>query len=54
MQPEQDFIFHVLLFFMRVAGKEVGKFSLISTLCALCCQLSESADTNDTKQAGGL
>lgn len=44
MKPKQGFIFHVLLFFVRTAGKELVKVFLISALHRLHCQLSETPD----------
>lgn len=54
MKPKQGFIFHVLLFFVRTAGKELVKVSLISALHRLHCHLSETPDTSKTTQTGNL
>lgn len=54
MKTKQGFMFRVLLFFTRIAGKELVKVSLISTLCGPCCQLSETPDTSDTMKTGNL
>jgi len=47
-RPKQGFIFHILLFFVRTAEKELVKLSLISALHRLRWPFSETPDTSDT------
>lgn len=51
MKPKQRFIFHILLFFIWMAWKELAKISLIS---ALHCHLSETPEMSNKIQIGNL